>query len=335
MEITRKIPQWAEGRTLIDYLSARIVLESKTRLRRLIAGGGIRVNGHVVNSSVSLNRADNVTMPATLRLEGPEYVDLDIEILFEDDDHIVINKPAGLPVMAGRNRSDPKLYNRLLMELNRGAADSGPYTRPHIVHRLDRETTGVLLVAKHRDAARKLAGQFQKRTVKKQYAGIVEGVFPRDKYVADISLKEAAGSAIAMAPTRGKGKQSVTEIEVLRRYGHFTFIRMRPLTGRRHQLRVHLAALGYPLAVDFLYGVRDRLTLGDFFDLIGKKKERSGGNENDVLFRGTPLHAESITYRLPADGAFNEQKAPLPPNMLSMLALLEEYDRKKTPDIKR
>ncbi len=315
--------------TLFEFLSKRFVKESKTHFRRLIAAGEIKVNSNNVNSSCSLNPGDIISIPENLKLGAPpKEVDLGqpIDILFEDIDHLVLNKPAGLKVSPLREDADqPQLHDWLMMRFNRKSPTGGPYLRPHIVHRLDRETSGVLLVAKHKEAARSLSMQFQKRKIRKKYLAVVEGRFPLDKHTAAIPMKKASKSGIEMIPAPD-GKEAVTELQVVKRYKNFTLIEMRPLTGRQHQLRVHLKALGYPLAVDFLYGTREKITEKDILATLNNAAPVNPDMENFTLAR-TPLHALSITYHLPSDGTETSIRAALPGDMVNLIKLLDAYDR--------
>lgn len=315
----------------MEYLESLMIKESKTCLRRYIANGRLRVNGYAVNSSVTLSEGDILSFPDDIDMSPPppprSVPDKDVRVIFEDEDHVVIDKSAGVAVSPVHEKSRPQLYDWLLMYLNRESPAGGPYVRPHIVHRLDRETSGILLVAKHSKAAKALSMQFQKRTIKKEYLGLVEGVFPKKTYKASIPVIKQKKGEIAMVPSE-KGKEAVTEIQIVKSYKKFTLLKLRPQTGRQHQLRVHLKALGYPLAVDFLYGYRERLDqnmIDSFYNYTQQHKEGEK-LRNGVLLERTPLHACRITYKLPSCGAFTSQTSSLPLDFENVLNYIEKRD---------
>jgi 23S rRNA pseudouridine1911/1915/1917 synthase len=171
------------------------------------------------------------------------------------------------------------------------------------------------------ESSRRLGRQFQTRTVSKNYLCIVEGRFPRDEATVDVPLGREGGSSIRMRPDERRGKPAETRFAVRERFGHFTLLLARPLTGRQHQIRVHLAAAGYPLVADRLYGPRERLTGADFARITG-----AGGPPDTVLLDRAPLHAASIAYRHPTTGAEMRQEAPLPADLAAFLDALRAED---------
>ena len=310
------------GRDILGALSERIINESKLTLRRLIAEGHIRVNGNAVGPRSRVWEGDEISVPPELDLGPPPGGPLVIDVLREERDHLAVNKPAGYPVLAARDGDERQFYNSLVAWLNRDAPEGGPYVRAHPVHRLDRGTSGVLLVAKDERTGRNLSLQFQRRKVRKSYLAIVEGVLPRRQVTVDIPLARASSSGFKMAADDRSGKPAVSRIELERAFGHFSLVRVTPLTGRQHQVRVHLAAIGYPLAVDFMYGRRDQLTGEAFNAIVG----RAAVHPARVLMARSTLHAESISYHSPSTGERQEVSAPLPADMASLLELLAEKD---------
>jgi 23S rRNA pseudouridine1911/1915/1917 synthase len=245
-----------------------------------------------------------------------------VKVLHEDEDHIVIDKAPGHPVVARGRGGEPCLYDALLALLNEGVPDGGPYVRPHIVHRLDRETSGVLLVAKNERAGRELSLQFQHHLIVKTYAAVVEGVLPTTDVTVDVPLRRSASHSLCMTADEKSGKHALTHLVLERAFGHFSLLKAEPHTGRQHQIRVHLAALGYPLAVDGAYGRRDRLTGADFNDIVRAPKV----HVDRVLLGRCPLHARRIVYRHPSTGLQMGMSAPTPPDMQEFLRLLGELD---------
>ncbi len=309
------------GADVLGLLSALLINESKARLRRLVATGHIRVNGKAVVTTARLSAGDIVSLPPRLDTGPPRPASLRIELLHEDEDHVVVNKPAGhtvLPDRSGRR----EFYDALVAALNRETPPDGPYVRPHIVHRLDRETSGVLLVAKSEDAARALSLQFQRRQVRKCYLAIVEGVLPRAELTVSIPLRRSASGGLKMVTNEKSGKPAVTDVELKETFGHFSLLEARPLTGRQHQIRVHLAAIGYPLAADLLYGRRKGLTGAEFNRIVRADKVRP----ERMLLGRCPLHALSIAYRHPTSLRGMEWTAPVPADLAGFLRLLRRVD---------
>jgi 23S rRNA pseudouridine1911/1915/1917 synthase len=189
------------------------------------------------------------------------------------------------------------------------------------VHRLDADTSGVLLVARDVEASRRLGRQFQARNVRKTYLCIVEGRFPREEAVVDIPLAREGGSSTRMRADDRRGKPAQTRLAVRERFAHFTLLEVTPLTGRQHQIRVHLAATGYPLAVDRLYGRRDRLTGHEYGEITG-----CPAAVDAAMLGRAPLHAASIAYQHPCTGRELCQRAPLPRDLEEFLAALRRDD---------
>jgi 23S rRNA pseudouridine1911/1915/1917 synthase len=311
------------GQPLIEFVSLRLINESKTRLRGMIGNGEIRLNGHRCGAGRYVQGGDVVQLSDRLDTGVPPVESpLELQILHEDESHLCVFKPAGHNVLPGRGGHGDEFYISLLAWVNRDSPSGGPYCRPHVVHRLDRQTSGVLLVAKTVEAGRALGRQFERRLVQKTYLALVEGAFPRDEAVLDIPLARQPGHIVKMIADPRNGKQSLSEVKVAERFGHFTLLRVQPRTGRQHQIRVHLSAAGYPLLVDLLYGRRDCLAGRDVNTIVG-------GNlcaPDDVLMARMPLHAAAIAYAHPVTGDAMTWEAPLPEDFCALLALLRQVD---------
>ncbi len=290
-----RVPRKSEGERLLEFLSSRLINESKTALRRLVGAGRILLNGHAAPTGERLRAGDLVSLPPGLDTGPPPDQSIPIEVLHQDADHLCIDKPAGWPVLPGRRGQQAEFYRSLVACLNRDAPPGGPYVRPHIVHRLDRETSGVLLVGRHVAAGRALSMQFQRRQVEKTYLCIVEGALPRREVELNVPLRRKPGSILQMEPATSGGTSAVTQVCLEEPFGHFSLLRLRPLTGRQHQIRVHLSAAGYPPLVDGLYGRREQLTGAELNRILGRK----AAGEGEVLLGRVPLHAAALRYRPP------------------------------------
>jgi 23S rRNA pseudouridine1911/1915/1917 synthase len=317
-----EVPPDQSGARLLEFVSLQLVAESKAFLRRLIASGRIRLNGLAVSTVRTVWAGDAVSLPPGLEPAPPPPGELPIRALFEDDDYACLDKPAGWPVLPARSGKHGEFYRSLLAWLNRASPVRGPYVRPHVVHRLDRETSGVLLVAKHVRASRALGRQFVARSVRKTYLGIIEGDPAWERSTVDVPVARQPGSRLKMTADERAGRAACTELTVLERFGHFSLLELRPLSGRQHQIRVHLSAVGHPLAVDGLYGRRGDLTGRDLNALLDVPAARP----SDVVLGRSPLHAARIRCNHPRTGRPMEHEAALPADMRDFLALLREVD---------
>ena len=310
------------GNTILEALSLLIINESKTTLRQLIAEGEIELNDSRVSTGATVNVGDRIKVPDGLDLGAPPQQCMELDVLREDEDHLVFNKPPGVPVLPGRDGGQREFYDSLMAYVNRDTPPGGPYVRPHLVHRLDKDTSGVLVVARNTAASRFLSLQFQNREVEKIYEGLAEGVLPRDEVTVNIPLGRSSESILAMVPKGRKGKPAETKITVARRFGHFSLVRLEPHTGRQHQLRVHLAAIGYPLVVDFLYGRREQLTGKDLNEILRRRVT----HPDTVLLDRCPLHARSLTYQPPGTDERQRVEAPLPSDFQGVIRELSNLD---------
>jgi RluA family pseudouridine synthase len=311
------------GTGLLEFLSSYLINESKISLRRLVAWGRIKVSGSPGTTGRTVWSGDVVSLPPGLAPSPPPPQTMPISVLHEDADHLCLNKPPGVPVLPGRMGEGAEFYRSLVALLNRDAPAGGPYVRPHIVHRIDRETSGILLVAKTVKAGRALSGLFEHRQVEKLYLGVLEGVLPQPELTLDIPLARMPGSVLRMAPDPKHGKPACTRLLLKERFGHFCLVEARPLTGRQHQIRTHLAAIGYPLAVDDLYGRRAELAGADYNSIVGRAAVRP----QERLLSRLSLHAAGISYRHPVSGDAISHAAPLPHDLAAFLDLLRRTDK--------
>ena len=281
------------GKRLDRFLQERLPAYSRTRLQDWIRTGHIQVGGKAQKPSYVLRGGETLEVepaePTPLRAE-PEAIPL--EILYEDDDVLAVNKPAGMVVHAGAGCRSGTLVNALLHRFQ-SLSGVGGELRPGIVHRLDRYTSGVILAARHDAAHRHLAAQFASREVEKVYLALVHGTVKQETGRIEKPISRDPVRRIRMTARLGRGRTALTDYKVLRRFRHFTLLEVRIGTGRTHQIRVHLAAAGHPVAGDRLYGapasVEGPPAPGRFF-----------------------LHARRITFRKPSTGERVTVEAPLP-----------------------
>jgi len=268
---------------------------SRTHAQQLIAGGFITVNGKTAKASLKLDTGDKVDViippesPSTLEAE-----DIPLKIVYEDADLIVIDKPAGLAVHPAPGTPSHTLVNAILNYLP-GIAKDADSLRPGIVHRLDKDTSGLILVAKNRAAQANLSDQFKNRTVKKTYMVLVKGKLTPEKGVIEADIGRDPHHRQRMAVV-ADGREARTDYRVVRYCGNYTLLEIKPETGRTHQIRVHLAAIGYPVVGDSTYGVATKALSRQF------------------------LHAGKIGFNLPSSGAYVEFESPLPPDLAKALA---------------
>lgn len=259
---------------------------SRSQIQKWIGDGNVKVNGHPVKPKYKLAVGDEVTIEP----EKPQKIDLEsenipLDIVYEDDDVVVVNKPQGMVVHPAPGHPNHTLVNALLHHCPLSTIN-GEF-RPGIVHRIDKDTSGLLMVAKNDMAHRSLAAQLKAKTNKREYVALVHGVIKDDQGTIDApigrSRKDRKKQAIV-----SDGRHAVTHFKVLKRYRHYTLVSCRLETGRTHQIRVHMKSIGHPLAGDPLYGPRKTLPgAGQYLHarLLGFKHPRTG---EEMVFT-TPL----------------------------------------------
>jgi len=293
------------GQRLDRFLAAQLPELSRTRVQELIAEGRVLVDGAVVKASHRAAAGETVVVEAQPRpplAAVPE--DIPIEILREDEDFVVVNKPAGMAVHLGAGAKRGTLVNALLHRLGQLSAAGGSL-RPGIVHRLDRGTSGVLVVARNDRAHGLLAEQFRSRTVEKIYLALVQGRLEGDSGTIALPIARDLKRRTRMTTARRKGREARTDWRVIARLGGFTLLEVSLHTGRTHQIRVHFSALRHPVVGDTLYGAA--------------RQEHAGKIILPAL--GRPfLHAARIGFLHPRTGEAVEVRAPLAPELRAWLA---------------
>ena len=285
-------------RRLDVYLAAQLPELSRTRIQELIRDGRVRVNHRAARASHRVAASEKIEIEI---LERPaltaEAEDIPLDVLYQDDEIVVVNKAAGMVVHAGAGHARGTLVNALLHRLS--SLPGGPL-RPGIVHRLDRGTSGVLVVARTDTAHRRLGDQFRTRTVRKIYLALLEGVLKPESGSIQLPISRDKKRRVRMTARAGAGREARTDWRVLWRGARYTLVEIELHTGRTHQIRAHFAALGRPVVGDTLYGAAAR--------------PRAGSQNLDPL--GRPfLHAARIGFEHPASGQPMEFHAPVPPDL--------------------
>ncbi len=310
-----KIETVNEGERLDSYLASQIDEWSRARLQRLIESDDVLVNGQTAKPSYKLRVHDEIevelSVPVTVRF-APE--DMPINIVYEDDVLLVVNKPAGLVVHPAAGIHSGTLANALAYHFQQLPSSTGT-VRPGIVHRLDRDTSGLLVIAKTEASLENLAEQFRDRTVFKSYVALVHGRLETDSGRIDQPIARDPSNRTRMAVVRG-GRSSLSLYRTRRRYQRFTLLDVEIKTGRTHQIRVHLAWLKHPVVGDEVYGAgRD--------NMIQDPRLRAHIRKMGRQF----LHAEQLGFLHPKTAIPMKFNAPLPPELLSLLAELESEDQ--------
>ena len=288
------------------FLSARLGV-TRSAAKKLLDGGHITVGGKAVKASRPVNAGEEVVAeipdPETLDLT-PQ--DIPVDIVYEDEDIAVVNKPQGLTVHAGSGNLTGTLVNALLYRLNSLSSING-VVRPGIVHRIDKDTSGLLVVAKNDAAHLSLSAQIAEKTCRREYLALCEGIFKEDTGRIETYIGRSPSDRVKMAVVpKEKGKYALTEYEVQARYAEgFTLARFRLYTGRTHQIRVHCRHIGHPVVGDPVYG---------------SKKQK-------FHLAGQLLHACRLELTHPRTGERMSFEAPLPAYFTDVLSRLERGGR--------
>jgi 23S rRNA pseudouridine1911/1915/1917 synthase len=303
----------------IDVFLARQFPDfSRSHLRNAIDAGGVTIGGKVAKAGQRLKGGEQlaITLPDR-KHNGPIAEDIPLNILYEDEHLAAVNKPPGMVVHPAKGHWSGTLTSALAFHFQQLSGAGGP-TRPGIVHRLDRDTSGVLLVAKTDAAHFALSEQFEARTVEKQYFAIVVGVPDRDRDVIDMPIGAHPYQREKMAIRRDhpSSRPAQTFYEVAERFDGFAALRVAPKTGRTHQIRVHLTAVGCPVLCDKQYGGRSQVTRGEI---------RRDLNDRDMLLDRQALHAQRLKLRHPVSGEPLELEAPISADLEAVLAELRQY----------
>ena len=273
------------------YIASKDEETTRSSAQRQIEQGNVVVNGKKITKvSYKIAKGDNITVeeqePVEIELKAQ---DIPVDIIYEDKDIIVVNKPKGMVVHPANGNPDGTLVNAIMAICKDSLSGIGGEIRPGIVHRLDKDTSGLLIVAKNDMAHVNMSEQIKRHEVKKTYIALVRGIVKENEATIDMPIGRSNSDRKKMAVNKN-GKNAVTHIKVLKRYDKYTLLEINIETGRTHQIRVHLAHIGYPVIGDYIYS--------------------NGKNEFGIV--GQCLHAKSLEFKHPITGKDMKLEAPLP-----------------------
>ena len=307
------------GHRLDAFLASHFPDYSRVHLRRVIAAGGVQVDNRGGKPAYRLKTGQRVVvvLPEIPR-QAPRPENIPLEVLYEDEHVVAINKPPGMVVHPARGPWWITLASALQFHFGPSLSAAGGASRPGIVHRLDRDTSGVILVARNDQAHSKLAKQFAARSIEKEYFAIVCGTPQRDRDVIDcpIGFHPHVREMMAIRRDHPESRPAQTFYEVAERFDGFAALRLLPKTGRTHQIRVHLHHIGCPVLCDRQYGGRSRITRGEL---------RRDPADATVLLDRQALHARRLRFSHPVTEETLEIEAPLPADISAVLAELREF----------
>ena len=275
---------------------------SRTAIKRMIEEGTILVNGKEVKTSYKVSEEDNIT----INEEKPQEADLlpqdiPLDIIYEDEDILIINKEKGMVVHPGNGNPDGTLVNAVMAKCKGSLSGIGGKVRPGVVHRIDKDTSGLVIIAKNDKAHINISEQIKNREVKKVYVALVRGIISENEAVINMPIGRSIKDRKKMAVSRN-GKEAITEFEVLKRYKDFTYIKLNIKTGRTHQIRVHMSEIGHPVVGDEVYS----------------------NGKNPFNVKGQMLHAKELEFVHPVTNKKVKFEAPLPEYFEE---ILEELDK--------
>jgi 23S rRNA pseudouridine1911/1915/1917 synthase len=312
-------PEHAGSR--IDVFLARQFPEfSRSHLRSAIDRGGVMIGDKIAKAGQRLKGGEQLTITLPERPQsGPVPEEIPLEILYEDEHVAAVNKPPGMVVHPAKGHWSGTLTSALAFHFQQLSGAGGP-TRPGIVHRLDRDTSGVLLVAKTDAAHFALSEQFEARTVEKEYFAIVVGVPDKDRDVIDlpIGIHPYQREKMAIRHDHSSSRPAQTFYEVVERFDGFAALQVKPKTGRTHQIRVHLNTIGCSVLCDKQYGGRSQVTRGEI---------RRNLNDQEMLLDRQALHARRLKIKHPITGEELLLEAPIAADLEATLADLRQFRR--------
>jgi 23S rRNA pseudouridine1911/1915/1917 synthase len=307
----------SEGMRIDHYLPIFFPDFSRSEFQEGIKAGSITVNGKTIKPSYKVRSDDklHIELPEPTH-DLPQPEDIPLDVLYEDEWLALINKPFNMVVHPAKGNWSGTLVNALQFRFKDQLSGTNGHLRPGIVHRLDKDTSGVILVAKEETTHRECAMQFESRKVFKEYVALAAGELDRDSDYIEGAMKMHPHDRLRMiVSTDEDAKPALSYYEVMERFRGFTLVKVQPRTGRTHQIRVHLQHAGCPVLADKLYGHRDTFKLSDV--IPGTPKEA-----DEILMARQALHAFRLRFKHPKKGTWLEVEAPLPPDMRRALDVL-------------
>lgn len=329
----------AHGWRLDHYLTRLFPNHSRAQLQRAIEAGGVQLNGLQPKPSRRLRVNDRIWIQLPDAEESHIVAEnLPLEVLYEDDAIIVVNKQANMVVHPGRGNSNGTLASALQFHFDTLSDVAGRH-RPGIVHRLDRDTTGVILIAKDNQVHQKISSQFERREVKKEYRAIVRGVpeLTSDYIRTFVCPHQRVREKMMVCPEGGNAREAVTFYRTAENFGSYALMELHPHTGRTHQLRIHMLHILTPIVADRMYIGQSTLTKTEILKSTAGLKRlqqavadangpevppESGSSENDILIARQALHAFRLTIRHPVSGKEMQFEAPFPEDFQRTLEFL-------------
>jgi 23S rRNA pseudouridine1911/1915/1917 synthase len=329
-----EVPTEAAGQRLDQFVASQLEGVSRSRVQMLMDQGDVLVNGEREKASLKLRGGERIEVtgephPTPLKATAE---DIPLDVVFEDADLAVVNKPAGMMVHAGSGqnedaRSRGTLVNALLYRFKK-LSSTGGELRPGIVHRLDKDTSGLIVVAKNDRTHAALGEMFADRQMKKTYIALVQGAVerPRGTINAPVGRDPVRRTRMTTQPNEN-ARTAVSHYEVIRRlstrFGKFTLVKVRIETGRTHQIRVHMASIGHPVVGDTLYGGAGQLTDQVASQAAQSKAARRRAEPERLKLGRNFLHAARLEFAHPRTGKLLELEAPLPEELESFISRLE------------
>lgn len=279
-----------KGKRLDIYIAENFNELSRTMIKKLIESNNILVNDKSEKVSYKVQANDNISIDVPEAKETKlKAQEIPLDIIYEDNDIIVVNKPKGMVVHPANGNPDGTLVNAILAICKNSLSGIGGELRPGIVHRLDKDTSGLIIVAKNDNAHINMSEQIKERNVKKTYIALVRGNVPEEEATINMPIGRSTKDRKKMAVTKN-GKQAITHFKVLKRYSKYTLLEIKIETGRTHQIRVHMAEIGYPVVGDAVYS----------------------NGKNEFGIEGQMLHAYKLEFMHPITNKHMELTAPLP-----------------------
>ena len=293
-----------KGSRLDKLISLKFSEFSRVAIQRMIENEKIKVNSKTVKASYKVNENDFIEIEEE-EIKETDLVaeDIPLDVIYEDNDILVVNKSKGMVVHPGNGNPNGTLVNAVLAKCKDSLSGIGGEHRPGIVHRIDKDTSGLLIVAKNDNAHLNISEQIKDHKVKKTYVALVRGRIKENEATINMPIGRSQNDRTKMA-VRKDGKEAITHIKVLKKYKNYTFIEVNIETGRTHQIRVHMAQIGYPIVGDFVYS----------------------NGKNPFGVEGQMLHSMKLEFKHPVTNKEMKLEAPIPNYFKAVLDILDKED---------